>query len=46
VKRLVVALLASGLVGCATASPIFYENQKYEEVGRSAPPATSPNAGS
>jgi outer membrane lipoprotein SlyB len=34
-NRFVVALLASGLVGCATASPVLYENQKYEEVGRS-----------
>jgi hypothetical protein len=34
VKRFVVAVLASGLVGCATASPILYQNQKYEDVGR------------
>ncbi len=25
-----------GLVGCATARPILYENQKYREVGSSA----------
>jgi hypothetical protein len=35
-KRVVVALLTSGLVGCATARPILYENQKYREVGRSS----------
>jgi outer membrane lipoprotein SlyB len=34
VKRAAVALLASGLVACATATPILYENQKYREVGR------------
>jgi len=34
VKRLVVAVLASGLLGCATASPVLYQNQKYEDVGR------------
>jgi hypothetical protein len=33
-KRVVVALLASGLVGCATASPILYENRRYDEVGK------------
>ena len=33
-KGFVVAVLASGLVGCATASPVLYQNQKYEEVGR------------
>jgi hypothetical protein len=35
VKPIVVLLLASGLLGCATASPILYENRKYAEVGRS-----------
>jgi OmpA family protein len=34
-KRFVVAVFASGLVGCATARPVLYENQKYLEVGRS-----------
>jgi hypothetical protein len=35
VKRVVVvALLTSGLVACATARPILYENQKYRQVGR------------
>jgi hypothetical protein len=34
-KRLIVALLASVLVGCATATPVLYQNRKYEEVGRS-----------
>jgi len=34
-KRVVIALLTSGLVACATARPILYENQKYREVGRS-----------
>jgi hypothetical protein len=34
VKRIVVAVLASGLVGCGTASPVLYQNQKYEDVGR------------
>jgi Glycine-zipper domain len=33
-KCFVVAVLASGLVGCATASPVLYQNQKYEDVGR------------
>ena len=33
-RRVVVAVLASGLVGCATASPVLYQNQKYEDVGR------------
>jgi hypothetical protein len=36
VKRVGVALVASGLVACATAKPILYENQKYREIGRSA----------
>jgi outer membrane lipoprotein SlyB len=35
-KRAVIILLTSGLVGCATARPIPYENQKYREVGSSA----------
>jgi outer membrane lipoprotein SlyB len=35
-KRVVAALLASGLVACATARPILYENQKYRDVGRSS----------
>jgi len=35
-KRVVVALLTSGLVGCATARPILYENQKCREVGGSS----------
>jgi hypothetical protein len=35
-KRAVIILLTSGLVGCATARPILYENQKYREVGSSA----------
>jgi outer membrane lipoprotein SlyB len=34
-KRVVIALLTSGLVACATARPILYENQKYREVGGS-----------
>lgn len=34
-RPIVVFLLASGLVSCATASPILYENRKYKEVGRS-----------
>src|ERR1700747_941553 len=33
-KRAAVALLTSGLLACATARPILYENQKYREVGR------------
>jgi len=32
-KRPVVALLAAGLAGCATAKPIVYANPKYVEVG-------------
>jgi hypothetical protein len=35
-KRVVVTLLTSGLVACATARPILYENQKYREVGSSS----------
>ncbi len=31
----VIALLAFGLIGCAAASPILYENQKYRDVGKS-----------
>jgi hypothetical protein len=34
VKPIVVALFASGLVGCATASPVLYQNRKYQDVGR------------
>ena len=33
-KRFVVAVLTSGFVGCAAASPVLYQNQKYEDVGR------------
>src|SRR5262249_61059701 len=29
-----VALLVIGIVGCATARPILYSNQKYQQVGR------------
>jgi hypothetical protein len=29
-----VALLMIGIVGCATARPILYSNQKYQQVGR------------
>jgi hypothetical protein len=29
-----VALLSIGIVGCATARPILYSNQKYQQVGR------------
>lgn len=32
----VAAVVMAGLVGCATARPILYSNQKYEEVGREA----------
>jgi len=28
------ALLVIGIVGCATARPILYSNQKYQQVGR------------
>jgi hypothetical protein len=34
-KRFVVGVLACGLVGCSTAKPILYENQKYQDEGRS-----------
>ena len=33
-KRSTLALVAYGLVGCATARPILYANPKYNEVGR------------
>ena len=33
-KRVIGALLASALVGCAAATPVLYQNQKYEEAGR------------
>ena len=35
-KHRTAALLMAGLVGCATARPILYSNQKYQQVGRSA----------
>jgi hypothetical protein len=34
-RLIVVALVASVLLGCATTTPVLYQNQKYEEVGRS-----------
>jgi hypothetical protein len=33
--RVAVALVSAGLVGCATARPILYANQKYQQVGKS-----------
>ena len=33
--RVAVALVMAGLVGCATAKPILYPNDKYQQVGRS-----------
>jgi len=33
-KRSALALVAAGLVGCATARPILYANPKYNQVGR------------
>ena len=34
-NRVAVALLGLALVGCATARPILYRNEKYEQVGSS-----------
>jgi hypothetical protein len=34
-ERFVVALVTAGLVGCATARPVLYNNQKYQQVGSS-----------
>jgi hypothetical protein len=33
--RVLIALVLIGLVGCATARPILYANDKYQQVGRS-----------
>jgi hypothetical protein len=33
-KRRILALLMAGLVGCATARPILYSNQKYQQAGK------------
>jgi hypothetical protein len=34
-KRRMIALLAAGVVaGCATAKPILYNNQKYQQMGK------------
>jgi len=33
--RLAVALVTAGLVGCATARPVLYPNEKYQQVGTS-----------
>lgn len=32
-KRLATGFVLAGLMGCATAKPILYPNQKYQEVG-------------
>src|SRR5215831_1818612 len=34
-KRVAVALVTAGLVGCATARPVLYPNEKFEQVGSS-----------
>jgi hypothetical protein len=35
-NRVALALVTVGLVGCATAKPILYSNEKYREVGSEA----------
>ena len=35
-QRVAAAHVMAGLVACATARPILYSNQKYQEVGREA----------
>ena len=32
--RVMFALVVLALVGCATAKPVFYDNEKFREVGR------------
>jgi len=32
--RFAVALVTTGLLGCATARPILYANEKYQQVGK------------
>ena len=34
-KRAIVAVVTALLMGCATARPILYGNEKYQQVGRS-----------
>jgi hypothetical protein len=33
-KRQIVLLLAAGVVGCMTAKPILYSNEKYQQAGK------------
>jgi hypothetical protein len=35
-NRVALALVTIGLVGCATAKPILYSNEKYQQVGSEA----------
>src|SRR5262249_20218025 len=35
-KNRTLTLLVAGLVGCATAKPVLYGNEKYQQVGKAA----------